>query len=179
MSVRESLGSLAPRKKLNKVIIGHFGKSYGIKGWLKVKSLHRPLADFLKFSMIWVYHQDNWENIQITEGKNLGPSFVVKIAGCDTPEVAKTYANDPIAVLREQLPSLPEGEYYWDDLLGLQVFNQDQVLLGTIDHLLETGANDVMVLKSNKKRLIPYTRNVVKSIDLSSKIMVVDWPTDF
>lgn len=171
--------SLRPRKKLNKIIIGHFGKSYGVKGWLKVNSLNRSLADFLKFSPLWVYHQSQWENIQITEGKNQGSFFVVKIAGCDTPELAKTYANDPIAVLREQLPPLPEGEYYWDDLLGLKVFNQDQVLLGTIDRLLETGANDVMVLKGDKKRLIPYTKDVVKSVDLFSKMIIVDWPTDF
>ncbi len=164
---------------MKRIIIGYFGASHGIKGWLKIKSIHQPLSSILQFKELQIYHQDAWQPIKITAGKQQSNSIIVKIAECDTPEVAKTYTHDPIAIFREQLPPLPPNEYYWEDLIGLEVFNQEKISLGIIDHFLETGSNDVMVLKSEKKRLVPYTEQVVKSVDLTSKIIIVDWPSDF
>jgi 16S rRNA processing protein RimM len=164
---------------LNRITIGYFGSSYGVKGWLKIYALNQPLSNLLNFSKLETFHQGRWQEIEITEGKTQGKTVVVKLATCDTPEVAKTFSNNPITVSHEQLPKLLPGEYYWADLIGLQVINEQNVRLGSIDHLLETGSNDVMVLTGEKKRLIPYTHFVVKSVDLINKTMIVDWDPDF
>jgi 16S rRNA processing protein RimM len=77
------------------------------------------------------------------------------------------------------LPELDTGEYYWADLIGFTVANVDGVTFGTIDHLFETGSNDVMVVKGEREHLVPFIKDqVVKSIDTTSKRMLVDWPEE-
>jgi 16S rRNA processing protein RimM len=85
-----------------------------------------------------------------------------------------------IAVEREQLPETGPEEYYWTDLEGLSVVCQDGTELGRIDHLMETGANDVLVVIGERERLIPYIPGqVIKSVDLENGRMVVDWDPEF
>ena len=81
---------------------------------------------------------DNWQK------------FLLRIKDCDTPETAKTYTNQTIAVDRSQLSETEENEYYWSDLEGLRVINQAEVELGHVDHLINTGANDIFVVKAKK-----------------------------
>lgn len=126
-----------------------------------------------------IQHQGQWQTVKVTGGKQQGNQLIVKLDGCDTPELAKTYANNPIAILREQLPPLPLGEYYWTDLIGLQVINQDGVDFGQVDSLLETGSNDVLVVKGDRQRLIPYTNTAIQGIDLAKKTITVVWDADF
>ena len=78
------------------------------------------------------------------------------------------------------MPTLTEGEYYWHDLIGLEVYNQDKVNLGKIKNIVETGANDVLVINKigeNKiETLIPLVMGVyVKRVDLIDKTIFVDW----
>jgi 16S rRNA processing protein RimM len=78
------------------------------------------------------------------------------------------------------LPEIDKDEYYWADLVGLQVFNSDGSDLGIIDHILETGANDVLVVKGDRERLIPFLQQqTVLEIDCDKGIMTVDWDADF
>lgn len=83
------------------------------------------------------------------------------------------------------MPDLTEDEYYWYQLVGLKVINQDEQLFGTVDHLLETGANDVMVVKpcvgslDDRERLLPYTGQCVLKVDLAAGEMRVEWDADF
>jgi 16S rRNA processing protein RimM len=78
------------------------------------------------------------------------------------------------------LPPAPEGEYYWTDLIGLTVINREGVTLGQVDHLLETGANDVLVVKGERERLIPFLLElVVLEVDLAQRMLRVDWEEDF
>lgn len=115
--------------------------------------------------------------IEIEEGRLHGKWLIVRLAGCVDRDQAKAYTNDSIALDREQLATLPQNEYYWTDLVGLTVINADGQKLGQIDSLFETGANDVIVIKTpdNREILIPYIKSVVKSIDLKEKKMLVDW----
>lgn len=159
--------------------MGHFGQSYGIKGWLKVNSSTDPIENILQYFPWQVQHQGLWQPLKITEGKRQGKHILVKIAGCDTPELAKTYTNNPIAIEREQLPKLPPDEYYWSDLIGLKVINQDGVDFGWVESLFETGVHDVLVVKNSRQRLIPYTSEVIKNIDLTNRIIHVIWDAEF
>ena len=85
-----------------------------------------------------------------------------------------------IAVERDQLPELANDEYYWTDLEGLQVRTCAGVTLGRVDHLLATGANDVLVVQGEREHLIPFVLgSVVKAVHLSDGWMEVDWDPDF
>ena len=85
-----------------------------------------------------------------------------------------------IAIYREQLPSLPEDEYYWSDLIGLTVINQENIILGQIEYLLETGANDVMVVTGKGERLIPLVfKEIVLEVNLAQRWLRVAWDVDF
>lgn len=162
-----------------RIIVGHFGQSYGVKGWLKVHSLTDPIDNILHYSPWQVQHLNQWHLVKITHAKQQGNNIIVKLAECDTPEAAKTYTNDPIAIEREQLPVLPKDEYYWTDLIGLRVINQEGIDFGIVDSLLATGSNDVFVIKGDRQRLLPYTTEVVNNIDLTQKIIHVIWDADF
>ncbi len=104
---------------------------------------------------------------------------MVKLPGCDNRDQAKQYTNQEIYISQGQLETLAPDDYYWSDLIGLEVINQEGAVLGVIDSLLATGANDVMVVKGEREHLIPYIENSVLDIDLSKKQVTVDWDPDF
>jgi 16S rRNA processing protein RimM len=162
-----------------KIIVGQFGQSYGIKGWLKIHSLTDPPENILQYVPWQTQQQNQWRRVTVTDTKQQGNQILVKLAECDSPETAKTYTNSPIAIEQEQLPKLAAEEYYWNDLVGLTVINQEGVNFGTVDSLFATGSNDVLVVKGDRQRLLPYTQDVIISVDLAGKIMRVNWEADF
>ena len=110
------------------------------------------------------------------------------MAGVDDRTLAESYKGLDVVIARSALPALPEGEYYWRDLQGLQVWcheGEGRVLLGRVDHLIETGANDVLVVAAcegsidERERLIPYLPgDSVTGVDLASGVIEVDWFVD-
>lgn len=178
------------------VVIGRFTGTFGVKGWLKVYSYTEPLDNFLDYHYCQIQRhgqsdgQRVWQAAQIAEGKTHGKGLIVKLKGVDDPDQAATYVGCDVAVAATQLPLLPENEYYWRQLEGLQVIvdhpQRGRLVLGRIDHLLETGANDVLVVRGDehsidrRERLIPYLpKQVVLDIDLAEQTMRVDWDPDF
>jgi 16S rRNA processing protein RimM len=169
------------QENANPIIVGRIGGVYGVRGWLKVESHTRPKENIFTYSP-WLIHIDlEWKEVQIEKFQQLGNGrLLLKIKGINTPEKAKEYVSCKLAVTQEKLPILTEGEYYWHDLIGLEVFNQDQINLGKIKNIVETGANDVLVINKigeNKiKTLIPLIMGVyVKRVDLINKKICVDW----
>jgi 16S rRNA processing protein RimM len=159
-----------------RIIVGRLGASYGVRGWLKVISFTDPFDNLLHYPSWQLKHQGQWQTITCEECKVHGRALIVKFNECDSPEQAREYTNDLIAIDHDALAHLDDGEYYWTDLVGLQVANLDGTLLGTIDSMLETGSNDVMVIKNDKNELLlPYRDEVVKSINLEQGTMTVDW----
>ncbi|WP_423062810.1 ribosome maturation factor RimM [Candidiatus Paracoxiella cheracis] len=168
------------KKPNNTVIMGRFGSAYGVRGWLKVISFTDPIDNLLDHKIWQIEHKRLWQPITIQDGKRHGEFLVVKIEGCDDRDKAREYTNDLIAVSRDELIPLKQGEYYWTDLIGLRVINEKDIDLGKIDHLIETGSNDVMIIKdAHKERWLPYIDDVVKSIDLEKKEMRVEWDEEF
>ena len=84
-----------------------------------------------------------------------------------------------IAVPRSELPPLPEGEYYWQDLLGLRVVNCEGVELGEVAEIFATGANDVLVVRGERERLIPFVEPVVVKVDIEASRLTLDWGADY
>src|SRR5690606_29601462 len=167
------------------VVLGKIVSVHGIRGEIKVYSFTDPLDNLLDYRC-WILQRDGErKEVELVSGRLQGKVLVAKLRGLDDREVARTYAGFEICVPRALLPSLDDGEYYWYQLQGLRVINQDGHLFGRIDHLLETGANDVLVVKpcpgslDDRERLLPYTEQCVQRVDLAAGEMRVDWDTDF
>lgn len=162
------------------VVIGRLGSPYGVRGWIKLFSFTEPVDNILRYPHWFIEDKAaGWLPIQPAETQVSSNHIRVKFAGCDSPEQARLYTQLQIAVTRDQLPALESGEYYWSDLEGLKVINQQGVELGYVQHLFSTGANDVMVVKGERERLLPYIKDVVLKVDLVQKQVLVDWDADF
>ena len=167
-------------KKEKNLILGRVGGVYGVRGWVKITSYTRPKANILSYSPLLMKVDKKWQEIEIEDSQQRSDRLLVKIKGIDSPEDARKYVHCDLAVSRDQLPPLAEGEYYWHDLIGLEVFNQDKINIGRIKNIVETGANDVMVITSGdtgKRRiLIPLIMDIfVKRVDLIAGTVDVDW----
>jgi len=177
--------SMSPAPAEDLVVIGKIVSVHGIKGDVKVYSFTEPVTNVLEYPR-WTLRRDHEvKQVELASGRLQGKVLVAKLKGLDDREVARTYAGFEICVPRSQLPDLSDGEYYWYQLEGLKVIDQAGQLLGAVDHLFETGANDVMVVKpcagslDDRERLLPYIGQCVLSIDLAAGEMQVDWDADF
>lgn len=167
-------------------VIGRITSVFGVKGWLKVFSYTDPKDGILNYRDWTLLLDGKRIPIRLEEGRRQGQGIVVRLKGIDDREVARTYCGAVIRVLTEQLPELPEGEFYWHQLEGLDVFTVEGECLGKVHHLLETGSNDVLVVHATagsidqRERLIPYLPDqVVQQVDLKGSRMVVDWDPEF
>ena len=161
------------------IVIGRFGRTFGILGWIKVISFTTPKENILKFKPWLIQKNELWEEIYFENSKQHASNIVVKLPNYNSPEEVACLTNINIGVLREQLPKLRGEDYYWEDLIGLEVINKEKVNLGIVQSLIATGSNDVLVVMSERKRLIPYISNVILNVDLASKIIEVDWGQDY
>jgi len=118
--------------------------------------------------------------VEVLQGRPHGKGLVVQLAGCDDRDAAALLTGSDIGIYREQLPAAADDEYYWSDLLGMQVTTTGGAVLGVVDHLIETGANDVLVIRREREHLVPFiTGQVIKSVDLEAREIRVDWDPDF
>lgn len=162
------------------ITIGHLGGSHGVKGWIKVISNTEPKENILNYLPWQFYLNDHWVIASIKASRLLGNHVIVQLEDCHTPEDTRRYNGIKIGIHEDQLPKLPDGEYYWSQLIGLTVINSNGVSLGVVDRLFETGANDVLVVVGEKTHFIPYlSKRVIQKIDLITKQIIVDWEADF
>jgi 16S rRNA processing protein RimM len=157
------------------VIVGKIGSPYGVKGWLKVTSFTESVPDILKFAPWYLKEKQGWQRIESEDGRQHGKGVVVKLTGIDTPEQARLYTGKSIGIERSQLPVLKKQEFYWSDLEGLTVINQHNEVLGKVIYIMETGSNDVLVVKGEKELAIPYLAGVITNIDIAEKVIHVNW----
>ncbi|WP_417501018.1 ribosome maturation factor RimM [Marinobacter sp.] len=167
-------------------VIGRITSVFGVKGWLKVYSFTDPIEGILGYTN-WVLDLDGKRiPVKLEEGRRQGKAIVVRLKGIGDRELARTYCGAEIKVPTAELPELPEGEFYWRQLQGLNVFTVEGECLGRVDHLIETGSNDVLVVHATadsidqRERLIPYLPDqVVREIDLEARKLVADWDPEF
>jgi len=163
-------------KQNNHIIIGRLGKPHGIKGWMKLHSFSHPTEQILNYQPWLVQEKKTWQTISIEDIKQNHDQILIKIKNCNTPEAAKHYTNQNIATHRDNLPVPQEDEYYWTDLEGLNVIDQQGQPLGVVDHLFNTGANDIMSVKLNGvETLIPFLKEVIIDVNFENKTIQVDW----
>ena len=161
------------------MILGRISGLFGVKGWVKVYSYTEPREAVLDYDRWLLSGKNGWQEATVAEGQRHGKTVIVRIAGYDDRDQAVGLIGTEIGVPRDELPEADSDHYYWSDLEGLSVVHRDGTELGKVDHLLETGANDVMVVKGETERLVPFVMDkVVLGVDLAKGEIRVDWEWD-
>jgi len=158
------------------VIIAKIGSTYGLKGWVKVFSYSEDSTRILDYKSWYIEDKETWTLTHAQERQTHGKLVIAKFPGFETPEQARSLTGKKIAVRCSDLPTLSKNQYYWRDLEGLTVINQHGESMGKVIYLMETGANDVLVVKGEKEIAIPYLLGtVVTRIDLEKQEIHVNW----
>ena len=168
----------------DKVIVGKITGVYGVKGWVKIFSHTEPREGITTYAPWYLKKATDydWRQIEVESAKRHGKTVIAKIDGCDDRDAAMLLTGQEVAIEKSQIQPLGEDEYYWRDLIGLRVINQQNIELGEVKELMETGANDVLVVQSqgDKQHLIPWTLgHAVIEVDLDDRLITVDWDEDF
>ena len=158
------------------LIIGRVLSHFGVQGWVKAFSYTKPIESILTYTQCFISECSNYDRTEIIDGAKKGKLIILKLANIDNRELAQKFIGADILLPTKCLPKLESGHYYWRDLEGLSVINDKLEKLGIVSKLMETGADDVMVVQGSKQILIPFIMNkVIKKVDLKARHIIVDW----
>ncbi len=175
--------------KATNLVIGQIAGVYGVKGWLKVKSFTQPADNILDYLPWKMETPSGLSTVEIDAHVRRAQGLIIHIEGIDDRDSASRLARKMLYASTDDLPALDDNDYYWHQLQGLRVistYGGNNVVLGRIANLMETGANDVLVVRGDAdsidagERLIPYVPDqFVQRVDLTAGEMWVDWDPDF
>lgn len=167
-----------------RIIIGRISGVHGIRGWLKVFSYTDPRENIFQYQP-WLLGQgkkqsgEKWTEIEFADWGTSGKTLVVKLSGIEDREAALEFVGRPLSVFRERLPELESGQYYWTDLMHMEVVTLTGKCLGRVVDIHATGANDVLVVQGNGRRAIPFVVDeVIRQVDRDAAVITVDWEWD-
>lgn len=161
------------------VVMGRITAPYGVKGWIKIHPYTETIDGLTRYATWWLGDEGEWRKTAVIQTRPQGKTLVAKLQGCDDRVAALLLKNLYIAVQRSDLPAVRESEYYWTDLVGLEVVNLNGEALGVVRELFATGANDVLRVQGERERLIPFIQQVVREVSLDSAVIRVDWELDY
>ncbi|WP_348761631.1 ribosome maturation factor RimM [uncultured Salinisphaera sp.] len=167
------------------VVLGQVHGLFGVKGWVKVYSYTRPVEAILDYDRWWIGRANEARSFQVLAGRTQGKTLVAQLGDehgkpLADRDAAVALLEQDIAVERSALPEPEPGEFYWVDLIGLSVVNTQDVVLGRVSAMMETGANDVLVVTGERERLIPLVVDIiVLEVDFNAGQIRVDWDADF
>lgn len=159
--------------------MGRIVAPYGIRGWVKIQPGTEEVDGLLSYRSWWLARDRDWQEYEVAEGRAHGAVLVAHLVGCDDRDRALDLRGMQVAVPRDALPAPRQGEYYWCDLIGVRVENRQGEALGQVEEVFATGANDVLVVRGERERLIPFIDPVVVEVDLAEGRMLVDWAADY
>jgi len=163
-----------------RILLGRVVGAFGVRGELKLESWTNPRDALFRYQPWILVHRGEEIAVSGAKGKlNPNGSITARLPDVESRDDAEAIVGAEIWVRRSQLPPSKPGEYYWVDLEGLRVATVEGVELGTISHLFNNGANDVIAIKGERERYLPYTPDVVREVDLDGGRMLVDWDPEF
>ena len=151
--------------KPRQVEVGRLGAAHGVRGWLRVQSFTDPPQRLFEWRDWYLQAQGN--------------GWIARLEGVEERDGASRLTGQMILVEHESLPPTEGREHYRDDLVGFEVKNLKGVLLGVVDHYIDTPGNTVMVIQGEREHLVPVTREHLRSVDKDRRAVLVDWPEDF
>lgn len=173
-------------------VLGKISGYYGVKGWVKIYSYTQPRENITRYKTLKIKFghraadQQLWQDIKLDSGKAHGKGVVAHFSGYDNREAAAALIGAELAVYRSDFLPVSGNEYYWADLIGLTAVNLEGVELGRVTRLLETAANDVLVISADQQKdakseiLVPYVmQHYVNNVDLDAGTITLDWPVSW
>ena len=169
------------------VVMGQVTAPFGVKGWFKVYTLTAQPDNLCEYPVWWLRRDGDWREMKVAAAKVQGSTLVAQFCGIETREAAAALRGSEIGVPREQLPAAASDEFYWADLIGLKVVNAEQDELGRVVRVVQTGANDVLVVANEdgkqqggaREILIPFIADAIKQVDIAAGLIAVDWGRDY
>jgi len=170
------------------LVVGRITAVFGVRGWVKVYSYTEQVETLCSYKPWWVETASGLQQLVVDEWRRHGENLVAHIVGIDDRDIAQTWCGNDILVEKNKLPELQNDDFYWYQLVGLAVISHhqgEQIRLGKVKSLLETGANDVLVIKGDsesidrEERLIPYVDQFVSSVSLAERRIDVNWDPAF
>lgn len=172
---------MAPSKQdAQQLELGKINGFWGVNGWLKVFSYTDPKEDITQYKKLNLHSNGSMKSLQVEQARMQAKTIVIKFVGYDSREQAEALLGSVVSINKQDLPELEEDEFYWHELIGLNVFNLQQKQLGIVDSMLATQADDVLVIKSadaeKREYLIPFVMEYfVCEVDLENRRIIVDW----
>jgi 16S rRNA processing protein RimM len=159
--------------------MGRIVGPFGIQGWVKLRTFTESPGSLADHPSWWVRTGGEWKSAALTDFKVRPAAVSAKLAGIDDRSAAELLRGCDVAVTREDLGEAGEGEFFWVDLVGLEVVNLQGELLGRVEDLLRTGGSDVLAVRGERERLIPFIADYVKSVDREAGRITVDWEAGY
>lgn len=172
------------------VPVGTVGRAHGVRGWVRIRSDMEPAEELLRHDPWLVERAGGWRAVGVLSARPQGNSLVAHLEGIEDRGAASDLTGARLGLPRGALPQLDDGQYYWADLIGLEVFDEAGESLGAVREMIETGANDVMVIRppgqasargrrrfaSAEDRIVPFlVGGVVREVDLEAGCIRVSW----
>lgn len=157
------------------ITIGKVLKPHGVKGEIKIEP-HTDHPDrFRKLKRIFlVSTRGEQKECRVKAVRYLDQDPLLLLEGYDAPETAKVFNGWLVQVPEEEAIPLPEGSYYWFELIGMEVWSESGEKLGTITDIFQTGSNDVYVMKAGRREIyLPATKEVIRQVDRKTKRMII------
>lgn len=162
------------------VIMGYVRGAFGVRGWVKIHADTEYPDSLFEYPVWWLGKEGSWKPYTFENGAVQPKAISAKLAGIEGRDDAELLRGLQVAIPRSELPEPGDNEYYWSDLIGLDVYNREGICLGKVDNLMETGANDVLVIVGgNGQILIPFVDQFVLTVDTAAKRIDVDWGIDY
>jgi len=160
-------------------MMGRIAAPHGVKGWITLRPYTAETRSLLDYGTWWIGGDGDWQECAVIEGRAQGRALLARLEGCDDREAAASLRGKTVAVPRAALPVGGPEEYYWVDLIGLRVVNEVEQDLGRVTAVMQTGANDVLVVENGSERLIPFIAQVIRDVNLGVGVIRVEWGADY
>ena len=165
---------------MHPIVLGKINGFYGVKGWVKIYSYTDPRQQIFTYPCWHIKVNEEWVKCEVAEWLERGKNLLARLSDYTNRDQATELLSVDIVIDRSELPESGAGGYYWTDLVGIEVFTEQKVYLGVIDHLFSTAANDVIVVRGERERLIPWLREeVITEVNLKEGRLIVNWDPDF
>ena len=157
------------------IVVGKILTTHGVKGWLTIKSYTSPIENIFKYNL-QINLDKTFKTIKVTDYRFMSKKTVMKIENINTIEDTSQFINHDLVILKDNLPVIDDNEYYWHQLIGKKVITSDNKVLGIVESLFTSGDNDILVIKTNKKKgkelFIPFLKDNITDVKLDENIII-------
>ncbi|MDC9714345.1 MAG: ribosome maturation factor RimM [Gammaproteobacteria bacterium] len=160
-------------------MVGTINGLFGVQGWVKIFSHTQPRKNILSYKPWHIQIDGQWQTLEVINGREQSKTIVAKIKDIDNREQATSMIGIDVYIEKSQLPKLKGDEHYWRDLIGLEVVNQSDFVLGKVENLVDTGANHVIIVRGEKEHWVPYIAPFLIEVNLEMQQILVDWDENF